>query len=178
MQIDGHLIYPIAAFIFACCLSWQRITPWRSMAPPLVVTATACCGLHFALGGWHELVKALLCGMTAMAIFAVVYFRGGIARADLFSIGVVSATVGSGNTTALVLLTSVIGAIMAFVVADKRQKIANFLMWRIREATHTPFEECIAPSSHRIPPEFALQPYYRHAVTIGALLTLIQAVTF
>lgn len=177
MHTSSHFIYSVTALICASFFSVLRLNLRRRMAAPLLVTSAVCCALHLAVDGWHESLIALLCGMIAAVVFSLVHFWGGLAMEDVLAIGIVGFAGGSKNIMAFLLFTALAGAFLSFELAHKRQRLTSFLRARIREAAHAPYEECVVALHPYVAPEVKLRRYYGHAVTIGALLALIQVAT-
>lgn len=178
MHDTQHLIYPAAACVCAAFLSSQRLIPYRSMEKPLAFTAVSACLLHLFIGGWHEVMTAAICAVAAVFLFLIVYALGGIPLQDVLAIGTITLAGGSQQMAPLLLFTALVGAIMACIAAEKRQKVTRFLQTCIRESTHAPYAESAMTLPAYAAPEAALRRYYGHAITIGALLTLVQAATY
>lgn len=148
-----------------CCdLRWRRIPNW--LTGPALAAALL---LAFVSGGARTLLDSSLAGLLAWAIFAAMFFMGGMGGGDVKLMTAVAAFVGVANLPLLLISTALVGGCFALIVALLRGQLVVLL----RRITSGFFPLLLPPAASDSSRVFLP---YGVPIAAGALITLWEGV--
>jgi prepilin peptidase CpaA len=145
----------------------RRVPNWLTLP-----SAAALLLLQFLAGGAHALGAAIIAVLVAGGVFLLFFMAGGMGGGDVKLIAALAAGIGLPNTGALLMLTAIVGGIMAVMLALRHGKLRSSLANVGTIAMH----HCYAgfephPDLHVYNPRTLRLPY-AVAIAAGTLLTL------
>ncbi len=84
--------------------------------------------LHFAFGGWRQLLAAIAGGLCCGALFLLFYIAGGMGAGDVKLITAAGCCAGISLVAPLLILTSLAGGVMAIGLAMYRRRLKKTLL--------------------------------------------------
>jgi len=146
---------------------------WRRIPNRLTGAAFVSALLGSALlSGPRGLLDSLASGLLAGAIFAVMFFLGGMGGGDVKLMAAVAAFAGLGRLPALLLSTALAGGGLALAVAMYRGALGattrRMMAWTMPNRTNLNLDSVVAAKPLFIP--------YGVAIALGALLTFYRGV--
>ena len=166
---NGHILLPVIALV---CLAMYSDLRWRKIPNCLTLPAIAL-GLVLNLmgNGWNGLLFALIGFLVGTGLLTLPYLLGGMGGGDVKLMGALGTMLGSYAILNVFLYTSLIGGVIAVVVAVANRSLIEMLKRMVL------FMKCVflfqAPAagaavfkkSHSIP--------YGVAIGVGTLLYLV-----
>jgi len=111
---NSYLLVCGAAFAIAgaaCDLRSRRIPNWLTGSAVLIALA-----LHSGLGGRRAFVNSLAACLMAGAVFAVMFFMGGMGGGDVKLMAAMAAFAGLGRLAQLLITTALAGGAFAVMI--------------------------------------------------------------
>ena len=151
----------------ACDLRWRRI-PNRLTGAAFLIAV----GGNAVSGGPHGLLDSLAAGLLAGAVFAVMFFMGGMGGGDVKLMAAIAAFSGLGRLAELLLYTALAGGVFALGVAAYRGAVGStmrrMVAWAMPGRLNPSFASHVPPQPLYIP--------YGVPIAVGALLTFYGGV--
>jgi prepilin peptidase CpaA len=128
--------------------------------------------VHFAFGGWRQLLSAAAAGLSCGMVFLLFYVAGGMGAGDVKLITAAGCSAGMSLVGPLLILTSLAGGVMAVGLAlyhgRLRKTLANIgaLAVHHRTAGLVPHPEFNVDNTH------AMRLPYALAIAAGSALSL------
>ena len=162
-SLAGGACFALAGAIFD--LRRRRI-PDRLTASAILIALTS----NAWMGGLRGFLGSLAACVLAGAVFALMFFMGGMGGGDVKLMAAIAAFAGLGHLVQLLIMTALAGGVFALVLALARGALGHTLrhlfacLWPWR----TPRPESAGGSRLYLP--------YAVAIAAGALLTLYSGV--
>jgi prepilin peptidase CpaA len=162
-SLAGGVCFALAGAAFD--LRWRRIPNNLTGAAVLIAFL-----VNTLMGGVRGLLGSLAACLLAGAVFAVMFFMGGMGGGDVKLMAAIAAFAGVGHLTQLLLSTALAGGVFALVVALARGALGDTLrnlfggLWPGR-----------TPKDHS-PQRAPLYLPYGVPIAVGALLTFYSGV--
>ena len=119
--------YLVAAF---ACAGVGAYWDCRTRRIPNWLTASAFVlgsALHGLLGGWRDILTAMLAGLVAGTVFLVFFLAGGMGGGDVKLIAAVTACAGWDHVVTILIATALAGGLLALVLAVAGRKLRQTL---------------------------------------------------
>ncbi len=161
-SLAGGVCFALAGAAFD--LRWRRIPNKLTAAAALIAFL-----VNALMGGVRGLLGSLAACLLAGAVFAVMFFLGGMGGGDVKLMAAIAAFAGVGHVTELLLSTALAGGVFALAVALARGALGDTLrnlfgLWPRR----TP--------KNNTPQRARLYLPYGVPIAVGALLTFYSGV--
>jgi prepilin peptidase CpaA len=128
--------------------------------------------LHFAFGGWRQLVASAAGGLCCGTIFLVFYLAGGMGAGDVKLITAAGCSAGIGLVAPLLIWTSLAGGVMAIGLALYRRRLKRTLinLWVL--VTHHRTAGLVPHPEFNVHNRQTLRLPYALAIAAGSALSL------
>jgi prepilin peptidase CpaA len=170
--LQSELTYPAAA---TACALVGSVFDVKSRRIPNFVTFPAIVfglSLHLVLGGWRQLLTSLAAGLICGIVFLVFYLAGGMGAGDVKLITAVGCVAGLSHIAYLLVLTALIGGVMAICMALARGRLQQTLMNVFEIASHHRREGLQPHPDLNLSNVQTLRLPYALAIAGGSVLTL------
>src|SRR5258708_10363677 len=126
--LQSDLTYPATAA--ACALVGSVFDVKSRRIPNFITVPSFLLGLamHFALGGWKQLLTSLAAGIICGLVFLVFYLAGGMGAGDVKLIMAVGCIAGLSHVAYLLVLTALSGGVMAVVFAPAPRRLSPTIL--------------------------------------------------
>jgi prepilin peptidase CpaA len=122
---NGHILVLVIALV---CLAMYSDLRWRKIPNCLTLPAIALgFVLSFVGSGWNGLLFALMGFVVGMGLLMLPYLLGGMGGGDVKLMGALGSLLGSHAVLNVFLFTSLIGGIIAIVVAVANRSLIEML---------------------------------------------------
>ncbi len=176
---QSELTYPATATAVAVI---GAVFDVKSRRIPNLVTVTAfLLGLtmHFALGGWRQLLNSLIAGVLCGLVFLVFYIAGGMGAGDVKLMMAVGCIAGGANAeygyvAYILMFTAICGGVMAVGLVLIRGRIHETAMNMSELISHHAHKGLQPHPDLNIGNAKTLRLPYALAIAGGCMLTLLM----
>jgi prepilin peptidase CpaA len=125
LALNGHILILVTALV---CLAMYSDVRWRKIPNCLTLPAVALgFVLNFVGNGWNGLLFALMGLLVGMGLLMLPYLLGGMGGGDVKLMGALGTLLGGYAVLNVFLYTSLIGGMIAIVVAVANRSLIEML---------------------------------------------------
>ena len=130
----AYMTEPVHEFAYALfgltCATIAAVYDVRSHRIPNLLTIPAIAFgllLHFALGGWGQLLSSAAAGALCLLVFFIFHIAGGMGAGDVKLMAAMGCLFGLSMVGWLLIMTSLAGGVMALGLALYRGRLSSTL---------------------------------------------------